>query len=345
MKKCYNIFIAALCAVILMACEKDEDRTVFLEGTSPILSVSESSVVLTEANAGAEVVSFSWTPSEFGYSAAVSYSLQIDSAGNNFTDPEIATGSGDREVALTVADLNSIVTKLGLLPDVADEVEVRVAAVISDQVEPVYSEVVNLTVTPYSTFIEPVYIYVPGAYQGWDPGSANALVSVEANNMYVGYVSFADPAGLMFKFTPEKSWDVAYGDGGEGKLSTSGGDLAVPEVGTYWMEVDLNELTWSATPGGWAVVGNSTPGGWDVDTDMNYNDAENVWEIELPLTAGLLKFRLDNTWDVNYGDNDTSDDLLNSGGADIPVTEAGTYVIVLNLTDEENPTYTLTKIE
>ena len=47
------------------------------------------------------------------------------------------------------------------------------------------------------------------------------------------------------------------------------------------------------------------------------------------LGDGYIKFRVDNDWSENYGDND-NDGSLEANGSDIPVT-AGTYKILVNL--------------
>ena len=56
------------------------------------------------------------------------------------------------------------------------------------------------------------------------------------------------------------------------------------------------------------------------------------------LKDGQIKFRQDDAWGVNLGDNG-ADGTLDAGGDNINVT-AGTYDIVL---DVANNTYTLTK--
>ncbi len=56
----------------------------------------------------------------------------------------------------------------------------------------------------------------------------------------------------------------------------------------------------------------------------------------IALTDGEIKFRLNNDWETNYGDNG-ADGTLESGGSNIPVT-AGNYKIVV---DFVNFTYQL----
>ena len=49
------------------------------------------------------------------------------------------------------------------------------------------------------------------------------------------------------------------------------------------------------------------------------------------LRDGFVKFRVDNDWSENYGDNG-NDGSLEANGSDIPVT-AGTYKILVNLSN------------
>ncbi len=85
----------------------------------------------------------------------------------------------------------------------------------------------------------------------------------------------------------------------------------------------------------WGIVGDSTPNGWNGPDIMLKQDG-SVLSIFVTLTDGLLKFRENNDWTNNYGD-DGADGTIEAGGANINVT-AGTYKITLDLT---NATYTI----
>jgi hypothetical protein len=89
----------------------------------------------------------------------------------------------------------------------------------------------------------------------------------------------------------------------------------------------------------WGIIGGATPHGWDKSTDMTFNPINGTYSISLALTTGDFKFRLDNAWTTNYGD-DGNNLSLEPGGANIPVT-AGNYTIVANFTTK---TYTITPI-
>ncbi|SNR33824.1 MULTISPECIES: SusE domain-containing protein [Hymenobacter] len=92
----------------------------------------------------------------------------------------------------------------------------------------------------------------------------------------------------------------------------------------------------------WGIIGSATPGGWDTDTDMTYDFCTRTFKATLPLTAGAFKFRANDAWTLNYGD-DANDKALEAGGADIAMTATGTYEVTLNLNATPKPTYTITK--
>lgn len=145
------------------------------------------------------------------------------------------------------------------------------------------------------------------------------------------------------KIRQNNAWDTNYGDTGlDGVLEANGDNIPVT-AGFYHITVNFNDLTYTLEPiDVWGVVGSATPNGWDgPDTKfkMDYSQ-DGVWYINsITLTDGEIKFRQNDTWDFDYGD-DGNDGTLEQGGANIPVT-AGTYRIVLDLSDLNNPTYTM----
>ncbi len=357
MKTAINkISILSIFLFTLFACEKEEERVIIEFGDAPVLTATPTTSVLSRDLADEEAIEFSWTElpvnwsnPEYAHDGAVSYIFEIDSAGNNFESPVLVEMGSNLSNTYTVRDFNALLLEEGFAPEEEAKIEARIR--ITNNIETITSNVVNVEATPYSTDIEPAYVYVPGAYQGWVPSDAPVLVSAEDNGVYEGIITVnnegAEGEKLKFKITSQPNWDgTNYGDGGAGVLSTDGGagNLSVPEPYTYLINADLNDLSWSAEKYSWAIVGDAT-GSWDVDTDLTFDNREGIWKTTMELVPGNIKFRLNDLWDTNYGDDDTSSNVLNAGGADIPVAEAGTYDIILDLSDESNPTYTLTKVE
>ncbi len=191
------------------------------------------------------------------------------------------------------------------------------------------------------TIVAPVFdsgnyplLNVPGAYQGWDPTSnATALASTGSNDVYEGYLYFEE--ATQFKFA-KGSWDFNWGDNGADGTLEPGGDNLNAAPGFYRLNVDLNNLTYTLTPVSWGLIGSATAGGWDSDQNMTYDATEGAWVINADLVAGEVKFRANDGWDINFGDNG-KDALLEYGGDNIVIPGAGNYQIKLYLS---RPDYT-----
>ena len=178
---------------------------------------------------------------------------------------------------------------------------------------------------------------VPGGYQEWNPENDETALAVRGDNdkQFEGYVYFAE-AG-EFKFAVG-GWDENYGDtGGDGTLEAGGDNLSVAEPGYYRITADLENLTYSVEKVEFGLIGDATAGGWDADQDMSYNPETGAWEIEAELTAGEIKFRANDGWDLNYGDSG-NDGLLEAGGDNIAIAQNGKYRIALYL-NQPNYTY------
>ena len=191
-----------------------------------------------------------------------------------------------------------------------------------------------------STVVAPVdantdyeLLNVPGAYQGWDPtNNDNVLAKKGDDNVFTGFVYFApDAESFEFKFALG-TWDNAFGRTDEGVLIAGGGDnIAAPEAGFYRVTADLDALTYSVTQVRFGIIGSATPGGWDEDTDMSYNAETGAWEITVALTGGMeYKFRANDDWAINYGD-DGGDGLLELNGGNIAIDRDGVYKVSLFL--------------
>ncbi len=324
-------------ALIFAACSKEGDTIVASSGTPSTVSASASTIVLTKATENNKAVTFSITKPDFGYSAVITNTLQIAVKGTDFSKVAEATFDANALTKdFTGVELNTLVLKLGIPTERASDVEARIKSSISEHYTPVYSNVLQMKVTPYSSTS---WLYVPGAYQGWTPGTADSLVSPTSNGIYEGLITFT-AGNLGFKVLTKKSWGPPeYGKGSAaGSVAVGGGDLAAPSAGTFRVTVDLNANTITFTPYSWGVIGSATLGGWNTDTDMTYNRESKLWTVTTTLVPGAIKFRLNDDWGTNFGG---AGGVLASGGSDINVTAAGSYRIDMNLVTN---TYTLTKL-
>lgn len=329
MKSINYILLFAMILTILGSCKKDEQRAIATSGTATSFSASASTIDLSKENADETVLTLDWTKADFGYQAELANTIQFDIQGGDFSNAkEVTTDAAALSKAFIGSDFNGILLSMDLPVGEAAHIIARLKTQIkSSTLTPVYSEVINLEATPFSLIS---YIYVPGDYQGWNPATADSLASQKSNGIYDGIIYFPDKAeaNFEFKITPGKNWDNAYGDGGDGKISTTGGNFKAPGAGSYQIKADLNTLTYEMTFNQMGIIGDATLGGWDSDTDMIFDNGKQTWSVTTHLDAKELKFRKNHDWGVNYGGADGTA-VLN--GDNIKITEAGEYVITLDI--------------
>jgi hypothetical protein len=328
----YKCLALSFIALSLWSCKKDETQTVANAGTGGSLKSSVTSVTLDKTVLTTNVITFTTTNASFGYNAAVTNVLQLAAKGTNFAKPkEASLDVNATSKSYNGLDFNNLLLALGLPTTAASDVEIRIKSSISTAVTPVYSNVVTISAKPFPLT---AWIYVPGNYQGWNPATADSLVSVTGNGIYSGIIKFD---GDKFKITPAKKWDLAYGDAGGGKLSTSGGDISSVSAGFKLLTVDLNTFVYTiADADYWSIIGNAIPGSnWAIDTDLkSTNNGNNTWVTTVALTPGAFKFRKNHDWGTSIGD----------GGNDINVTAAGNYTLTLTVNaDGKTGSYTIVK--
>jgi hypothetical protein len=342
MKKIIHSFMMlSFIAVAFTACKKDETQAVLdpSKTVASSLSASKSSLVLTKADQANSAVTFTYSKANFGFSSGATYTLQLAVKGTNFASPqEVSLDANGTSKSFTVLDFNALMLKLNLPFDQTSNIQTRVKAALSSNVAPTYSSIIEMSVKPYA-LIE--YLFVPGDYQGWNPSTADSLMSPTGNGIYSGIINFGAKAGgsLEFKLTPKKEWTVAYGDAGSGAISASAGNnLKVATEYQYKLTANLNAKTFVAEKYAIGIIGDATPTGWGSDTHMKYINGTRTWTITLPLLGGKdIKFRLNDDWGTNYGGKDGVSSL---NGDNIRIAADGTYKVSFSETDK---TYSVVK--
>lgn len=162
MKNIVKLLFGALAITgVLSSCEKDENKVFFEGGTPPVLTPSSTSaLVLTRANENNVGLVLSWTNPNYVFNTGVSsqdvtYILQVDTAGANFTNPKKQEMAIARElgVSLTVKDLNTFFTKMELVHSIPHTIQMRIKATLVNESVPLYSNVIQIVYTPYLDFI------------------------------------------------------------------------------------------------------------------------------------------------------------------------------------------------
>jgi len=133
----------------------------------------------------------------------------------------------------------------------------------------------------------------------------------------------------MFKFRGTSDWGINYGiKPGISTLVAGGDNIPVTVEGDYAITLDLshpNAYTYSANR--WGIIGDATPDGWNSDQNLTWDATNKVFTITVTLTAGTIKFRANDAWDLALGG---SLDALSTSGGNIPVAAAGNYTVTLD---------------
>jgi hypothetical protein len=340
-----RIFLILTSLVFLFSCQDDEVKKSVADDPKPATVSSQSGSLdkeITENNS-ADNFTVEWQKADYGVSTAITYEVQIDSAGLNFAHAIALGTTNSTTFSISLGDLNDKLLKnLKVTANVESTIELRVKSSINGETEK-FSPVVTFKIKTWQAVEPPapVTLWVPGDFQGWSPGTAPVIRAVN-DTLFEGFVYINAPSG--FKFTSSPDWDhINYGPGAnQGELTADGtaGNLGAGEAGYYRFRVDVTHLKYQAYDvKSFGLIGTATAGGWNTSTPMTYDEANNVWKVTADLNSGALKFRANDAWDVNYGPaniNDLVGKLIETNDA-ISISEPGNYTITLDFSKSVAP--------
>ena len=182
---------------------------------------------------------------------------------------------------------------------------------------------------------------VGSAYNDWgaDGPDAKFYYDYTTDTFKVG-VKLLDGA-MKVRFN--NNWDLNYGDTGADGTLDEGGDDIVVTAGHYLITVNLNNGTYTAVAADVPGIVGSAYNDWGGDgPDFSLTEISAglfVGDI-VTLLDGAFKFRMNNAWDLNYGDTG-ADGTIDENGDDIVAT-AGMYRVILNTTEG---TYTMNALQ
>lgn len=275
MKNIIKYFFSAFALLfVFSSCEKNENKIFFEGGTPPSLTASRSGTIpLSFAMRNQEAIKLTWTNPEYRFTTGissqdVSYVIEIDTTGANFTNPKRQTISVGSSLSrsFTVAQINDyLLNQLKLDSLRTHNIEIRVTSTIGGAV-PMYSNVLRFSgVKPYAI---PPKVTPPAAGTLFITGSATPaswmgngdapLASQQftkvSNTLYV-LNSINLNAGGSYLFVPRYgNWSPQapdpekYGyDGANNANNVNGddfkafgGDMKAPPIGgAYKIEVDF----------------------------------------------------------------------------------------------------------
>lgn len=339
------IYTAFLMAVIFVGCSDDAKLMISANPVAPVLSAPSQSTTAYVKDSTAYILSmdstglaetFKVSAADYGVSAPITYSLQIDKTGNNFANAQTITSSSTTSLAVTVVQLYNALTgatALNLPTNVKASIDVRVMATIGASLQPVYSNVKTIIVKPLPslkpyTDVTPNLWYIIGLGDGkWTYSASGIGVSMFPLSLVSGkaYSSAGDgtftytgyfQASKGFKIVSGKtadmgSWNVQWGNsGGSGinspiKNSSSSSDFKVPSDGYYTITLNslANTLSIVATPSGSIPTSSFA--------SMNLKGDWNSWGSNLMTAFGSTN---NHQWYTSVTITGTGGLKFNSGG-------------------------------
>lgn len=326
-----------------------------------MLTSDKTGVVGTSVLGPTTALTFSWSPSFKGYMGAITYALEYDSLGKNFTSLNtynLGTATSSKEI--TYSDLNETAIAEGILPGKIGKVSYRIKAMTALGAI-AYSNAVTVNIKTYPPAPANLFIVGDATPGGWNnpvPTPSQQFTKIDANTFSINIALTSGKSYLLLPVNGD--WSHKYGGATNG-TSPSGGillkDGAVPgsntpspaTSGIYTIVVNFltNKYTVSklAVPTNLYIVGDATAGGWGnpVPTpSQQFVKLDDVsFGIVLNLTAAksYLLLPVNGDWSHKFGG--ATDGTSASGGtllADglVPGTNtpspgtSGVYKIIVN---------------
>ena len=305
---------------LLGSCEKDELEDPSLKNVDNELelTVSEEAVELDERFINNEL-GFNWTTgTNRGTNSAIMYTLEIDLAENDFSEPLLIPVQDEKtrySFSIDHGTLNNRLLEKGLQTGETYELQARVIAdVATEEVESQVAQS-SFSVTTFKPVSSILFLVGDATPNGWDIENA---VKLTASTSERGVFTWEGPlAEGNFKFAvsrdgcfcqdfytkdPDDDGVIVYNEGG------SGDDVqwTVSEADNYKIKVDLLDKTFSMEPVADApfsdiyIVGDATESGWDINNPAAFTQSEEypfVFTYEGNLNPGSFKILAGETGD------------------------------------------------
>jgi len=356
MKIALKLVVVIAMLAIAISCLKVENTPQFPKSlTSFSVTPSTTSVSVTAKDSLSNAVTFTWTDPKYATGLTNSkFTVMVGVTGKNFASFSSKSFSGVLTGALLGKDINGMALKLGGVIGQSMSLDVKVVASQANNDEPINSNVVQITFSPYGDLglsatsltktLSAANASNPAdtlswnvAFNGYSGVKTYVLQSAKGGSAFaspnsVSVTTFSkvysqldlNKAALGFGAAPGVAFPIDF------RLQ------ATDELGT---SVYSNVVTLTVTPyvanNSIDVIGDATPGSWSTGTEMYRPDPVNNpgnWVAIVNLIGGKsVKFRADQQWNTNWGSSAWPTGTGTQNGNNIPVGgTSGYYQITLN---------------
>jgi starch-binding outer membrane protein SusE/F len=364
MKKVLAIFSFVATAVFFFAgCTKVADLPHYDNGTPVTLTASKTAVVASAADSTTPVVDFSWSSPKYASDTSTyKFIVEMDTTGRNFAKSVSREVTGKLGTSFTGRELNAILLNYGYKLGVPSTMDVRVTSSYGNNNERYVSNVVKLSVTPFTdpSVLTSTATSVTGTLA---TGAQNALTFnwSKSFNGYPGTVTYAiqyDSSGKNFAspqevavgaslytkpMTQSEMNTTALNEGVAGgttgkieyrvKATTAQGAIAYSNVVAVTIQTYVPLLRFYMPGSYQTATGNGAD--WDPATapefvrDLRSNVLNKLYYMYIYLPAGTeFKITQGRSWTVNYGGSANN---LSSSGGNLSVATAGYYRVSIDV--------------
>ncbi len=317
----HNISKFLLAGLVLLsgvwACQK-QTNAYNASGTTPVLSSSTTTIAAKPADSLSTALVLNWTnPNYATIPASQKFTIQIDSAGRNFSKAAEVVVSGVLTDTFTAKQINDVALAFGFAYNVAYNMDVRVVSSYANNNEQLPSNMITVSVTPYviPPKVQPptsgeLYVVGDATQGGWNnpvPIPSQQFEKIDSVH-YAGVFKLI--GGKQYLLLPVNGdWTNKYAvTGGTvpaagGPFGYNGGNstynsnfIGPANDGWYSVMVDFQQGIYAVTPytqfvpDSLFLVGDATAGGWNnpvpepaqVFTRLN----SSQFSITVPLIGG-----------------------------------------------------------
>lgn len=327
---------------------------------APVLTnpLANDSFVLSIGSLDDVVMTVEWTDAALASGETIIYTVEAAAAGTDFAAPVVAATTEDALITGTHSEVNAVAIGVGLSPEVAGDVDLRVIARITNtggNVLERISETVTVSITPYTAAFPNLYLVGDATTPGWSPDNNNTPLfrnqDVPNAYVYTGYFN----AGAFKLLEVIGQWQPQWGtnDGSTLAVNPGGGSdpgtfnvatagyytynfTTVGESGSF--TVSPYDASGAATYSTMGIIGDAI-GGWGDGDEINFTQDANDPHIWYALAVNFtydVEFLIrandgwDNVWRYTGSEELYGTAFLGSGN-NFPFTEpTGSYDVWFN---------------
>lgn len=332
----YYIMLLLTTVTMISSCNKDGDL-IYLNGFGGSgLTATTNDVVLSIANSKKLVLSMEWNnptllssdSSKTAPDGVLKTYLQI-SANEDFSGKVNESTVISPSKAYMGDDLNSIAKGLGLSADVSAPLYFRIKSVEGNNMEPAYSNVEKVNVTPFT-----IHMNFVSVLSKEKTDTVARLYSDSENGVYTGYMKAAGWYNCWFVENDGTTWGNYNVSGHEFELSKASDAWNcwfADGSGDWFVTVDTKNDVWSAANITNVTINNS---------NFTYDSKKGVWTAQITTTADNTQIGGTATGNEYNSTTRTSSSVAKTFNLpDTTIAKAGVYTVNMYINSHAQYSY------